>query len=220
MRTLSLLLISMFLVTGCGAGGGSEGGTTSGSGNTVSDGGSNNGGSNNDGTNGGFEGGNDGASDGSSNDGSTPVPPPPPPPSDDFADQMLYAVNTARAQARDCGGQMMPAVDPLTWDYSLEQAAYVHSSDQANGGFMSHTGSDGSQPSDRVSAQGYNWASVGENVAAGQKDIDAVMTAWLNSAGHCKNIMSANYTQMGSASVSNSDTRYGIYWTQVFARPR
>ncbi len=37
------------------------------------------------------------------------------PQSGDFADQMLAAVNAARAQARDCGGQMMPAVPALTW---------------------------------------------------------------------------------------------------------
>lgn len=218
MRTLSLLIISMFLVTGCGgSGGGSEGSSTSGSETIISDGGSPNSGSQDDGSFGDV-GGEDGSDNG--DNGSTPTPPPPPPPSNEFADQMLYAVNLARSEARSCGGEMMPAVDPLTWDYSLEQAAYVHTSDMANGGFMSHTGSDGSQPSERVSATGYDWRTTGENVAAGQKDIDAVMTAWLNSAGHCKNIMSANYTQMGAASVSNPDTRYGIYWTQVFARPR
>ena len=39
------------------------------------------------------------------------------------------------------------------------------------------------------------------------------MQAWLKSAGHCENIMNANYTQLGAAGVNN-------YWTQVFARPR
>ncbi|WP_299012924.1 CAP domain-containing protein [uncultured Photobacterium sp.] len=214
MRKLSLLLISMFVVTGCGSGGGSESGTVTDNGssntssNVVNSGDTNTGGSSS------------GSS--SSNDGNTPSNPtiPTPDPNSSLADQMLAAVNAARAQARSCGGEMMPAVGPLTWDYSLEQAAFVHSSNMANYNFFSHTGQDGTQPADRVSAQGYNWRSVGENIAAGQKDVSAVMTSWLNSPGHCKNIMSANYTQMGAASVTNSGSQYGIYWTQNFARPR
>lgn len=215
MRTLSLLILSTLLVTGCGSGGGSDDGaatggdSNSGNGTVISgDGnsGSNNGGSSDNGGNTGDNGGDNG----SNGD----------PQSGDFADQMLAAVNAARAQARDCGGQMMPAVPALTWDYSLEQAAFVHSSNMANYNFFSHTGLNGDQPSDRVSDQGYSWSTVGENIAAGQKDLASVMDSWLKSPGHCKNIMSANYTQMGASSVTNSSAQYSIYWTQVFARPR
>lgn len=215
MRTLSLLILSTLLVTGCGSGGGSDDGaatggdSNSGNGSVISgDGnsGSNNGGSSDNGGNSGNNGGNNG----SNGD----------PQSGDFADQMLAAVNAARAQARDCGGQMMPAVPALTWDYSLEQAAFVHSSNMANYNFFSHTGLNGDQPSDRVSDQGYSWSTVGENIAAGQRDLASVMDSWLKSPGHCKNIMSANYTQMGASSVTNSSAQYSIYWTQVFARPR
>ncbi|MCG7587902.1 CAP domain-containing protein [Photobacterium sp. OFAV2-7] len=219
MRTLSLLILSTLLVTGCGSGGGSDDGaatggdSNSGNGSVISgDGnsGSNNGGSSDNGGNSGNNGGSNGGDNGSNGD----------PQSGDFADQMLAAVNAARAQARDCGGQMMPAVPALTWDYSLEQAAFVHSSNMANYNFFSHTGLNGDQPSDRVSDQGYSWSTVGENIAAGQKDLASVMDSWLNSPGHCKNIMSANYTQMGASSVTNSSAQYSIYWTQVFARPR
>ncbi|MGF1717026.1 CAP domain-containing protein [Photobacterium chitinilyticum] len=210
MRTLSLLILSTLLVTGCGSGGGSDdgavadSGSNSGNGTVISGDGSSD--------NGGTSGNNDGNS---GNNGSNGEPQ-----SGDFADQMLAAVNAARAQARDCGGQMMPAVPALTWDYSLEQAAFVHSSNMANYNFFSHTGLNGDQPSDRVSDQGYSWSSVGENIAAGQKDLATVMDSWLNSPGHCKNIMGANFTQMGAASVTNSSAQYSIYWTQVFARPR
>ncbi|WP_064608123.1 CAP domain-containing protein [Photobacterium sp. J15] len=221
MRKLSLLLISMFVVTGCGAGGGSEGSSSSNTASTgtnvVNSGDTNIGGDTN---TGGSTGDSTGSND-SYNPTPTPTPTPEPTPSGDFADQMLAAVNAARAQARSCGGEMMPAVPALTWDYALEQAAFVHSSNMANYNFFSHTGLDGTQPADRVTAQGYDWRAVGENIAAGQKDIDAVMTAWLNSPGHCKNIMSANYTQIGAASVlGSSGSQYSIYWTQNFARPR
>ena len=50
-----------------------------------------------------------------------------------------------------------------TWSYDLESAAYRHSSDMANSDFMSHTGSDGSNMSDRVNATGYAWSAIGEH---------------------------------------------------------
>ncbi len=189
MRTLSLLILSTLLVTGCGSGGGSDDGAVSDSGSNSGNGTVISGDGNGSSDNGGTSGNNDGNSGNNGSNGD--------PQSGDFADQMLAAVNAARAQARDCGGQMMPAVPALTWDYNLEQAAFVHSSNMANYNFFSHTGLNGDQPSDRVSDQGYSWSSVGENIAAGQKDIATVMDGWLKSAGHCKNIMGANFTQMG-----------------------
>ncbi|MCQ1059107.1 CAP domain-containing protein [Photobacterium sp. DNB23_23_1] len=145
---------------------------------------------------------------------------PDPGPGDTFAEQMLYAVNQVRSESQNCGGEIMPAVDALEWDLDLQDAAYRHSSDMANNNFMSHTGSDNSSPEDRINATGYSWSTWAENVAAGQKDIDAVMTSWMNSSGHCKNIMNGSVTEMGASFVENSDASYGIYWTQVFAKPR
>lgn len=157
---------------------------------------------------------------GTGGDNSGTTDPVSPPASDEFADLMLYAVNQARSQEQNCGGTIMPAVPALTWDYSLESAAFTHSSDMANADFMDHTGSDGSDPGDRVADTGYVANAWAENVAAGQRDIDTVMASWMASSGHCKNIMSSSVTQMGASAVENPDTRYGIYWTQVFARPQ
>ena len=55
----------------------------------------------------------------------------------------------------------------------------------------------------------YNYA--GENIAMGYSSPDAVMTAWMNSAGHRANILSANFTTFGVGYVAD-----GGYWTQWF----
>jgi len=242
MRLISLLLISTFTLAGCGSGGSDSGQVSSGANsNTGSDSSvpdsSNDSGTNPDGGSGtnpdggsgtnpdggsgtnpdGGSGTNPGGGSGTNpggGSGSTPAP------DTGFQDEMLTAVNAARATQQNCGGTIMPPVPALTWDGQLEQAAYTHSNDMANYNFFSHTGSDGSSVSTRVTAQGYTWSSVGENIAAGQKDVDAVMKSWIESPGHCLNIMSANFTQMGASFVTNSSTQYGIYWTQVFAKPR
>ncbi|NLO78992.1 MAG: CAP domain-containing protein [Xanthomonadaceae bacterium] len=70
--------------------------------------------------------------------------------------------------------------------------------------------------SPRPATAGRPW---GENIAAGQRSVAEVMQDWLQSAGHCANIMNPLHAELGAAAaVSGTDAR--IYWAQVFARPR
>lgn len=133
--------------------------------------------------------------------------------------EMLTQVNDARSRTRNCGSVTYPATAALSWHCTLEDVAYGHSRDMGDYNFFSHTGSDGLTVADRVSNAGYNWTAVGENIAAGQQTVTAVMTAWLNSPGHCANIMRSTYTEFGAASYLVTGSDYPIYWTQVFARP-
>jgi uncharacterized protein YkwD len=134
--------------------------------------------------------------------------------------EMLTQVNNARLQARNCGTVDYKATAALSWNCTLEAVADEHSRDMGDVNFFSHTGSDGLSVGDRVTNAGYVWTSVGENIAAGQPTIDAVMNAWLDSPGHCANIMSPTYTEIGATSYTVSGSDYSIYWTQDFARPR
>ena len=131
----------------------------------------------------------------------------------DFAKDMLAAVNAIRTAGCNCGGQQMPKVAALTWNTLLEKAALGHGKDMLATGVFSHTGSGGSTMSSRVTAAGYAWSALGENIAFGYKSSAEVMKGWIASSGHCKNMMSANFTQMGAA-------RVGDYWVQNFGKPR
>lgn len=133
---------------------------------------------------------------------------------------MLASVNAARATSRNCGEDFMPAVDKLTWDCNLQAAAIGHAVDMSDSDFFAHAGSDGSSIGTRVTRAGYPWSYVGENLAAGQRTISDVMSSWLDSPGHCRNIMSPNYTQFGFGYSTDIDSQYQRYWAQVFARPR
>jgi len=134
--------------------------------------------------------------------------------------EMLTQVNNARSQARNCGTVNYNATAALSWNCTLEAVADEHSRDMGDHNFFSHTGSDGLSVGDRVTNAGYDWTAVGENIAAGQPTIDTVMNAWLDSPGHCANIMYPSYTEIGAASYAVSGSDYPIYWTQDFARPR
>ncbi|MCU7929720.1 MAG: Ig-like domain-containing protein [Candidatus Thiodiazotropha sp. (ex Codakia rugifera)] len=130
---------------------------------------------------------------------------------------MLTLVNNARAVTRACGTTSYPATSSLAWHCNLEQAAQGHSTSMADNNFFSHTGLDDSSPGDRITAAGYNWRTYGENIAAGYADEETAMNAWLNSPGHCANLMNPNFTEMGEAVAENPDSQYRIYWTQNFA---
>lgn len=137
----------------------------------------------------------------------------------DFGEAMLAAVNAARATARWCGATWYAAAPALAWNAKLAQAAAAHSHDMADNNFFSHTGSNGSTLVNRIDATGYAAVAWGENIYGGQTAIDAVMAGWLASAGHCANIMSANFTEIGAACARNDASAYTRYWTQDFAAP-
>jgi len=143
----------------------------------------------------------------------------------------LNALNQARAEARDChdGAGMVGPSMPLRWNSELYAAAYEHSYDMAMSDTFSHygsgtqwdiTGSNNGGRSyfyERIESNGYGtYHTLGENIAGGQESIEEVMEAWLESPGHCANIMNGNFTEVGIAVVTEPDTTFGIYWTQNF----
>ena len=135
------------------------------------------------------------------------------------ADRVLVLVNRARASPRQCGSTGLPAVPPLQPSVQLDAAALAHARDMTSHSMFEHRGSDGSTPADRVSRTGYVWKSVGENIAAGSADAESVVKGWLDSPGHCRNIMGPQFTEMGLAYASDPKSEAGIYWSQVFGTP-
>ena len=106
-------------------------------------------------------------------------------------------------------------LSPLKANDALIVAAQAHSEDMAMNGFLSHTGSDRSSPSDRLRDVGYNGRTWGENVAAGYSDPSSVVRAWMNSSGHRANILNANFCEIG-VGYAQGQSGYRHYWTQDF----
>lgn len=139
---------------------------------------------------------------------------------DDVAAEVLRLANEARARGRNCGSRAFPAVPPLTLSPELSEAARAHARDLTRNNMLSHSGSDGSSPSERVTRTGYPWRTVGENVAAGPTTAQAVMEGWLASPGHCENLMSPRFAEMGLGYVVDERSASGVYWAQVFGTRR
>ncbi|MBP2586673.1 uncharacterized protein YkwD [Streptomyces sp. PvR006] len=122
------------------------------------------------------------------------------------AEEVVRLVNVERAAA---------GCKALTVDADLTEAAQDYTDAMAATGDFSHTGTDGSQPQDRIEAAGYTWSRSGENIAKGQADAAAVMDAWMHSPGHRANILDCGFTEIG-VGVS---TDGGPWWTQDFGTP-
>ncbi|MBA3594468.1 MAG: CAP domain-containing protein [Pseudomonadota bacterium] len=134
--------------------------------------------------------------------------------------RILELVNTARAKPRRCGDQPFPAVPPLMSHTLLTGLAASHAADMARHNYFSHTARDGSTVDVRATRAGYRWRNIGENIAAGQLTADHAVQAWLDSPGHCANVMAPNFEAMGAAFAVNPQTKPGVYWAQVFGSGR
>lgn len=136
-----------------------------------------------------------------------------------FQIDLMALINQARSTSRTCGTTVYPAAASLAWNSKLFDASAGHSADMANQNYFSHNSLDGRTFDQRISAAGYSWSRLGENIAAGQANVATVMAGWMASPGHCSNIMGANFTEVGVACVINLSSTYRTYWTMDLGKP-
>ena len=124
------------------------------------------------------------------------------------AARMLERVNEERGRE---------GLSPLTWCPALARAAENHSADMSARQYFEHDSPDGLEVWDRVRSESYDYESVGENIAVGQRSVTEVMDGWMDSPGHRENIMNPEFEHFGLGTVTG---RYegirAIYWTQNF----
>ncbi len=143
-----------------------------------------------------------------------PLPPVPSPPS-------LPAKPRPVAPARNMGPELdvvartnaeriRAGCGALRVDGRLAAAARAHSTDMVDRRYFEHESPDGDTPADRTAAAGYADYG-GENIAYGQRSAAEVMSDWMGSPDHRRNILDCEFTTVGVG----LDPR-GMYWTQDF----
>jgi uncharacterized protein YkwD len=133
---------------------------------------------------------------------------------------VLERVNAARLAGARCGGEPFASAPPLAWSEPLQAAATAHSADMAQHDYFDHADPQGRRVGVRVTAQGYRWRAVGENIAGGDRSVDRVVRGWLASEGHCRNIMNPEFADIAVACVTRAGSTWGTYWTMVLGRRR
>ncbi len=126
-------------------------------------------------------------------------------------DEVASLVNERRSVGGVCGGESFGPARPLAMDSKLRCAARNHSLDMATRGFFDHINPDGEDFADRLSRAGFDWSAIGENIAKGQDSAATVMAGWMDSPGHCANILEPRFEVLGVGYYE------GDFWTQTFA---
>ncbi len=103
---------------------------------------------------------------------------------------------------------------PFGYNLQLARAAREHANLMASKDQISHTL--GGTLRERVTAAGYRGA-VGENLAAGQKTLEAAIADWLTSPGHRSTLLSGKFREFGLAAARSPKGR--IYWAMIAGGP-
>jgi uncharacterized protein YkwD len=112
---------------------------------------------------------------------------------------------------------------PLILSDTLAVAAEHHSKDMAEYGFFAHNTANssyypaGSQPWDRMAAEGYDYNTIrGENLATGTETAEESFEAWRESPSHNAAMLDGRYRVIGIARVYKPGGRHAWYWTTDF----
>jgi uncharacterized protein YkwD len=140
----------------------------------------------------------------------------------EFEEEVLRLVNEARSQPADCGSEgRFAAAGPVVMNPVLRCSARLQSLDMFERHFFDHTNPDGLDPFERMAAAGFHGAGAGENIAVGQTSPEQVMHSWMESDGHCANVMRPKFALLGVGYHPGAGGR-GLgsnFWTQNFGAP-
>jgi hypothetical protein len=109
----------------------------------------------------------------------------------DISTQQLLILTNQQRQDNNLGS--------LTDNSELDQAAANKATDMFNKNYWAHNAPDGTTPWAFIKGAGYNYVYAGENLARGFSSASDVVTAWMNSPEHRKNVLSPNYQNVGFA---------------------
>jgi hypothetical protein len=137
-----------------------------------------------------------------------------------LANRALQLVNEVRARGARCGERSFAPAPPMRLSDTLGTVAFGHANDMARHNYFEHEDLTGHSPADRVRAVGYQEKLVGENIAYGPKSAEEVVKGWLDSPGHCENIMDPRFAEMGIAFAAGQSARRGLFWVQLLVAPK
>lgn len=102
----------------------------------------------------------------------------------------------------------------LQWDDRVKETAREHSADMAANNYFNHVNLEGQSPFDRMSEDEIAFSYAGENLAYGQFSAIYAHEGLMNSLGHRKNILKAEFELLGVGVAFNTEMQ--PYFTENF----
>ena len=109
---------------------------------------------------------------------------------------LLTDTNSARASNGVAG---------LALNDQLDAAAQASANDMAARNYWSHNTPEGNPPWTWVSAQGYAYQKLGQNLAAGFNDEQSAINGWMASPPHRENLLDPAFSDVGFGFANNPD---------------
>ncbi|KQT88544.1 hypothetical protein ASG48_01410 [Aurantimonas sp. Leaf443] len=134
----------------------------------------------------------------------------------DVSSASSFAVDRGTALGSINAFRASNGLSPVAFDAVLDKAAERQARAMAARGKMSHS-LDGSLPG-RVSAYGYNWAAISENLGWNYGSVPAVIRGWEASPGHRRNLLNPNVTEIGLAAARGRSGE--PYWALILGREK
>jgi uncharacterized protein YkwD len=119
-----------------------------------------------------------------------------------FLDALHFLANQARARE---------GVAPLSFSSELTVSAQEHANFMSWSQILTHEGW-----MEGIARTGYVGQILGQNVASGSPTPETVITEWLNSPGHRRNLLSSTFTEDGFGCMR--DDNGGFWWVHNLGR--
>lgn len=141
----------------------------------------------------------------------------------------LRRLNELRLRGATCPETATPTTAAaLSWSDDLAAAALLQAREMALLKRMGHRDRENRGLAERLRATGYRFSAAVENVAVGYPSLDDVVDAWVDSQGHCENLMNAAVLEFGLACIDGAAAGSGAaagaaedrrYWALVLGAP-
>jgi uncharacterized protein YkwD len=128
--------------------------------------------------------------------------------------ELLVRINAERRRAK---------LPPLAENAKLEEAAQFHAQDMLARSYFAHVSPEGRSVRERSRAAGFEWQTIGENIAEGQTTVPQVADAWMASPEHRANILNTTFEETGIGLALGRDPHsatYRVLWVQTFGLHR
>jgi uncharacterized protein YkwD len=132
---------------------------------------------------------------------------------------VLERLNALRREGDAPCGAASAFAPPLAWEARLASSAQQQAADMAQRDLVSHLDARQRSFGTRLRDAGYAARRAGENLAAGQTNLDDTLAAWLASPAHCANLMRSDFRDVGLACVQRRGSRHERFWVAHLGAP-
>lgn len=115
-----------------------------------------------------------------------------------MADALVAAMNRERA---------VYGLRPLKSNGKLALAATDRVADMLSKHYFEHVSPDGIDPFSWMDKRGYEYREAGENLAVGYSTADSIVDGWMHSPEHRRNVLGADFDEVGVAISASSPSR-------------